>query len=61
MLVAYLLWFFFGVFGIHRIYLGRWISGGIWFFTGGLFLVGFVVDAVLTYYIVKEENSIPMD
>ena len=26
-LVAYLLWFFLGMFGVHRLYLGKWISG----------------------------------
>ncbi len=26
-LAAYLIWFFLGAFGIHRMYLGRWISG----------------------------------
>ena len=26
-LVAYILWFFLGLFGIHRMYLGRWTSG----------------------------------
>ncbi len=26
-IAAYLIWFFLGAFGIHRMYLGRWISG----------------------------------
>ncbi|MBM3548488.1 MAG: TM2 domain-containing protein [Alphaproteobacteria bacterium] len=26
-IVAYLLWFFLGMFGMHRFYLGRWFSG----------------------------------
>ncbi|MGQ3075001.1 MAG: TM2 domain-containing protein [Ferrovibrionaceae bacterium] len=26
-LAAYLIWFFLGGFGIHRMYFGRWISG----------------------------------
>ena len=26
-LAAYLIWFFLGLFGIHRMYLGRWTSG----------------------------------
>ncbi len=26
-LLAYLLWFFLGLFGVHRMYLGRWGSG----------------------------------
>ena len=27
MLLAYLLWFFLGSFGVHRFYLGRWFTG----------------------------------
>ncbi|MEN2977101.1 TM2 domain-containing protein [Tistrella bauzanensis] len=27
LLIAYLLWFFLGVFGVHRMYLGAWVSG----------------------------------
>src|SRR3954469_1074092 len=26
-LLAYILWFFLGLFGVHRMYLGRWGSG----------------------------------
>lgn len=26
-LAAYLIWFFLGLFGVHRMYLGRWTSG----------------------------------
>lgn len=26
-IVAYALWFFLGFFGVHRMYLGRWVSG----------------------------------
>ena len=35
---------FLGLFGIHRFYLGKWISGIIWLFTGGLFLFGLLYD-----------------
>ena len=45
--VAYLLWFFFGVLGVHRFYLGRPLSGIIYFFTGGLFLIGWFIDLFL--------------
>lgn len=32
------------IFGIHRFYLGEWISGLIWLFTGGLLLLGVLYD-----------------
>ena len=44
--LAYLLWIF-GFMGSHRFYYGRPISGTIWFFTLGLFLVGWLVDLFL--------------
>lgn len=47
--VSYLLWVLclFGFCGIHRFYLGRWGTGLLWLFTGGLFLVGQIVDLFL--------------
>ena len=45
-----------GVLGLHRIYLGRWVSGLIWFFTGGLFLIGAIVDLFLIPSLVQVEN-----
>ncbi|MCI0629292.1 MAG: TM2 domain-containing protein [Phycisphaerales bacterium] len=57
-LVAYLLWFLggFGVLGLHRFYLGRWITGLIWLFTGGLFFIGAIIDLFLIPGIVRVEN-----
>jgi TM2 domain-containing membrane protein YozV len=56
--VAYLLWFAggFGVLGLHRFYLGRWITGLIWLLTGGLFLVGSIIDLFLMPSMVQVEN-----
>jgi phosphatidate phosphatase APP1 len=33
-----------GIFGIHRFFLGKWLTGLLWLVTGGLFLVGIVYD-----------------
>lgn len=42
--VAWVLLTFLGVFGIHRFYLGKWITGILWLCTGGLFLMGWLYD-----------------
>lgn len=44
--IGYVLWIF-GFTGSHRFYFGKPISGTIWFFTGGLFLIGWIIDAFL--------------
>jgi len=44
--IGYLLWIF-GFTGAHRFYYGKPISGTIWFFTFGLFLIGWIVDLFL--------------
>ncbi|RZI91399.1 MAG: TM2 domain-containing protein [Pseudomonas sp.] len=35
---------FLGLFGVHRLYMGKWITAIIYFFTGGLFLLGILYD-----------------
>lgn len=56
--VAYLLWLLggLGVLGLHRFYLGRWVSGLIWLFTGGLCFIGAIVDLILMPGMVRVEN-----
>jgi TM2 domain-containing membrane protein YozV len=56
--VAYLLWclVFFGFAGIHRFYAGKWVSGLIWLFTGGLLLFGQVIDLILIPGMIREAN-----
>jgi TM2 domain-containing membrane protein YozV len=44
--IGYVLWVF-GFTGSHRFYFGKPITGTLWFFTGGLFLIGWIVDAFL--------------
>jgi TM2 domain-containing membrane protein YozV len=42
--VTWILLTFVGVFGIHRIYMGKYLTGLLYFLTGGLFLVGILYD-----------------
>jgi TM2 domain-containing membrane protein YozV len=42
--VAWVLLTFLGVFGVHRMYQGKWITGIIYLFTGGLFFLGVLYD-----------------
>lgn len=42
--LAWLLLTFLGIFGIHRMYMGKWITGIIYLCTVGLFGVGLLYD-----------------
>jgi TM2 domain-containing membrane protein YozV len=42
--IAWILLTFLGLFGIHRFYLGKWLTGLLWMVTGGLFLLGYLFD-----------------
>ncbi len=42
--VAWILLVFLGVFGIHRFYMGKWVTGLIFLVTGGLFTFGWLYD-----------------
>ncbi|HAR42914.1 MAG TPA: hypothetical protein DCS07_09845 [Bdellovibrionales bacterium] len=42
--VTWALLTFLGGFGIHRFYLGKWITGIVWLLTGGFFLMGYLYD-----------------
>ncbi|MCK7545601.1 TM2 domain-containing protein [Marinobacter bryozoorum] len=42
--ISWILLTFLGVFGIHRMYMGKWVTGIIYLFTGGLFFVGVLYD-----------------
>jgi TM2 domain-containing membrane protein YozV len=44
--IGYILWIF-GFLGAHRFYYGRPITGTIYFFTLGLFFIGWIVDLFL--------------
>ena len=42
--LAWILLTFLGIFGVHRFYMGKWITGILYLLTGGLFLVGYLYD-----------------
>jgi len=42
--VAWILLTFLGIFGVHRMYMGKWISGILYFLTGGFLLLGILYD-----------------
>ncbi len=44
--IGYILWLF-GFTGAHRFYFGKPISGTLYFFTLGFFLIGWIIDLIL--------------
>ena len=52
--VAWILLTFLGAFGAHRFYIGKWLTGLVYFLTGGLFLVGVLYD----YWTLNEQISL---
>lgn len=55
--IAWILQTFLGVFGIHRMYMGKWLTGILWLLTGGLFLVGWLWDFLTLNEQVSQINS----
>lgn len=51
--IAWLLLTFLGVFGVHRFYLGKWLTGLLWLCTGGLLGLGVLYD----YWTLNESVS----
>jgi len=58
--VGYLAWIF-GFIGAHRFYYGKPITGTIWFFTLGLFFIGWIIDFFLIPQMDKEADQKYMD
>ncbi|MDR2941633.1 MAG: TM2 domain-containing protein [Treponema sp.] len=56
--IAYLLWLFSGcgALGFHRFYLGKIPTGLLWFFTGGLGMIGSIYDFFTLPGQVREAN-----
>jgi TM2 domain-containing membrane protein YozV len=57
--VAWGLLTFLGIFGVHRFYMGKWLSGLLWLCTGGVFLVGWLYDLWTLNDQVTEVNLLP--
>ncbi|MBA1197181.1 TM2 domain-containing protein [Pseudomonas plecoglossicida] len=55
--LAWVLLTFLGLFGVHRLYMGKWITAIIYFFTGGLFLLGILYDFWTLNRQVSDVNS----
>lgn len=56
LLVGYGMWLL-GIFGAHRFYFGKPLSGALWFFTGGLLLVGWIVDLFFIPAMAEQANQ----
>ena len=55
--IGWILLTFLGVFGIHRMYMGKWITGIIYLLTGGLFVVGVRYDFWTLNSQISERNQ----
>ena len=42
--VTWILLTFLGLFGVHRMYMGKWLTGILYLATGGLFGIGYIYD-----------------
>ena len=55
--IAYILWLFLGIFGVHRFYVGDFFKGILLFFTLGGFIIGWLVEFVFLQKRIEEYND----
>ena len=55
--VTWVLHLFLGLFGIHRIYMGKLFTGLLYMFTGALFGIGYIYDTLTLNEQVEEVNA----
>lgn len=55
--VAWILQTFLGIFGAQRFYMGKWVTGLLYLFTGGLFGIGWLYDFCTLNGQVSELNA----
>ena len=58
--VAWCLHLLLGVFGLHRIYMGKIVTGVIYMFTGALLGFGYIYDTLTLNEQVEEINTRPV-
>ena len=56
--VAWILQTFLGYLGIHRFYMGKYLTGILWLLTGGFFVFGWVYDFLTLNDQVDELNRV---
>ena len=57
MAATYLLWFLFGFIGIHKFYVRKTGMGVLYIFTGGLFVIGWLIDIFIILTQVRQVND----
>lgn len=56
--IAWILLVYLGYLGVHRFYMGKWITGTIWLLTGGLLTVGWLYDFWTLNQNISEQNRL---